>query len=168
MTGIQKSNNSNAFFNLIRSPVSFRMFMIKKLPAAFFSGLKMEEINDDKCTVSVPYRWFTKNPFRSTYFACLSMAAEMATGALVLAQTYQRKPPIATLIIAVDSVYHKKAISRTFFTCADGALIKSTVESAVLQKEAQVIKTYSKGLNKEGELVAEFWFTWSLKARNKT
>jgi hypothetical protein len=26
----------------------------------------------------------SQNPFRSTYFACLSMAAEMSTGALAL------------------------------------------------------------------------------------
>jgi hypothetical protein len=156
-----------AFLQLIKSPVKFRLFLMKKLPAALFSGLNIESINEQSCTVSVPYKWFTQNPFRSTYFACLSMAAEMSTGALVLAQVYQRVPAISTLIVAVDSVYHSKAVNKTFFTCVDGLLIKKVVEEAARSNAPQTVKTYAKGVNANGDLIAEFWFTWSIKAKIK-
>ncbi|HVG41559.1 MAG TPA: hypothetical protein VM888_08095, partial [Chitinophagaceae bacterium] len=74
-------DSNNQFFELIKSPLKFKLFMLQKLPAALFSGLAVKSITEEECTVSVPYKWFTQNPFRSTYFACLSMAAEMSTGA---------------------------------------------------------------------------------------
>jgi len=170
MKAITKNNtqmpgHTSSFFKLVNNPVAFRLFRLKSLPAALFSGLRLQAISEEKCTVSVPYKWFTKNPFRSTYFACLSMAAEMSTGALVLAHAYKRVPAIATLIVAVDSVYHKKAIGNTFFTCADGVIIKKAIEESVQSKEAKIIKTYAKGVNEKGEVVSEFWFTWSVKER---
>ncbi|HVG42536.1 MAG TPA: hypothetical protein VM888_13055, partial [Chitinophagaceae bacterium] len=111
-------------------------------------------------------KWFTQNPFRSTYFACLSMAAEMSTGALVLANVYKKSPQVSTLIVAVESTYQRKAVGKTLFTCVDGAIIKQVIKTAIETDTPQTVKTYSKGINERGEVVAEFWFTWSLKARN--
>lgn len=66
------------------SPWKLRLWMMAKLPLAWLAGLRMEELTADRCRISVPYRWLSQNPFRSTYFAALSMAAEMSTGALGL------------------------------------------------------------------------------------
>jgi hypothetical protein len=125
----------------------------------------MVSINEDSCSVSVPYKWFTQNPFRSTYFACLSMAAEMTTGALAMAGIYKRQPSVSMLIVGMESKYFKKATGITVFTCDQGKMIYDAVEACISTKEAQTIKVYSKGVNKEGETVAEFWFTWSFKTK---
>jgi hypothetical protein len=164
---MEANNQTAEFFRIIKSPPKFRLFMLRRLPAAFFSGLKIESIDEESCTVSIPYGWFTQNPFRSTYFACLSMAAEMSTGALALANVYKRMPAVSTLITAVESTYHKKAIGRTFFTCIDGVLIKEAIAASVQTNTSQTIKAYSKGVNAAGETIAEFWFTWSFKAKVK-
>jgi hypothetical protein len=37
--------------------------------------------------VSVKHRWINQNPFNSMYFAVQAMAAELATGALVMSDS---------------------------------------------------------------------------------
>jgi len=65
---------------MVKHPVKSSMFLFWKLPAAFFSGVKIKDIDESKCVVTVPYTWFTQNPFRSTYFASLAMAADEYRG----------------------------------------------------------------------------------------
>src|SRR5437773_3569297 len=129
------NSNASAIIKLMKHPVKFRMFLLSKLPNAFFAGVRVKEIDENSCTTVVPYKWFTKNPFRSTYFACLSMAAEMSTGALCLAHLYKRKPAVSMLVVKVEGEYFKKATGKTSFTCEDGLLIKQTIEEAVKTRE---------------------------------
>src|SRR5678810_908341 len=83
------------FSKQMTSPLKFRMFLLSKLPSAYFSGVRVKSLDENKCEVTVPFKWFSQNPFRSTYFACLSMAAEMSTGALALGHLYKRKPTVS-------------------------------------------------------------------------
>jgi len=159
--------DAGSFFNLVRSPLKFRLFLMQKLPAAFWSGVKLVEANAEQCTASVPYKWATQNPFRSTYFACLAMAAEMSTGVLAMAHVWGRKPGVSMLVGNMESSFHKKATGITYFTCTEGDAIKAAVENAVQTGESQSIKVYTRGTNKAGELVAEFWITWLFKQKGK-
>src|SRR5215475_1792383 len=109
------SENSSALIKSLTHPLKTRMFLLKNLPNAFFSGVRIRDIDENSCLVTVPYKWLTKNPFRSTYFACLSMAAEMSTGALCLVHLYKRNPPVSMLVVKVESDYFKKATGRTSF-----------------------------------------------------
>ena len=161
------SSNINSFFQLTRHPVQFRMFLFSKLPSAYFAGVRIKEMDENSCRVTVPYKWFTRNPFRSTYFACLSMAAEMSTGALALGYVYERKPAVSLLVVKVESEYFKKAVDKTSFVCKDGALIKQAIDDAVQTNEEKTVRARSIGKNKAGEVVAEFFITWSFKVRNK-
>lgn len=155
----------NAFFALVTHPYKFKLYLLKSLPSAYFSGLKVVEANENECRVSVPYKWFTQNPFRSTYFACLSMAAELSTGVLAMANVYGRKPSVSLLITGMESRFYKKATGLTYFLCGDGGLIANAVDTAIRNGEGQEIKVFTRGTNSDGEVVAEFWFTWSFKAR---
>lgn len=154
-----------AFFNLIRNPAKFKIFLLQKLPAAFFSGLKLITADNQHCAVCVPYKWFTQNPFRSTYFACLSMAAEMSTGVLAMAHIYKIKPGVSMLVVGNESRFLKKATGKTIFTCSDGEAIKAAVEKSIATGEGQTIIAKSIGYNKKEEIVAEFLFTWSFKPK---
>ncbi len=156
-----------AFINLMKHPVKFRMFLFLKLPSAYFAGVRVREIDEEHCVVTVPYKWFSQNPFRSTYFACLSMAAEMTTGVLGLMQLHKRKPAVSMLVVKVESTYHKKAVGRTTFTCRDGKVFQQAVDDAIASGEPRSVQAKSIGLNKDGEVVAEFDITWSFKARAK-
>lgn len=158
-------SNFQLFASQMTSPLKFRMFLLSKLPSAYFSGVRVKSIEENRCEVTVPFKWFSQNPFRSTYFACLSMAAEMSTGALALGHLYKRKPPVSMLVIKTEGEYFKKAVDKTVFVCEAGSAIKSIIEEAVATGEAKTIRARSVGKNKAGELVAEFYITWSFKAR---
>lgn len=151
----------------MRHPVKFRMFLFTKLPAAYFAGVRVREVDEKRCVVTVPYKWLSQNPFRSTYFACLSMAAEMSTGSLAMAHLYKINPPVSMLVVKVESEYFKKAVGRTSFVCEDGKLFERAIEETIATAEARTVKARSLGTNKEGELVAEFFITWSFKVKSK-
>jgi hypothetical protein len=159
--------NIPAYIKLMKNPFKQRIFLFTKLPAAYLAGVRVRELDAKTCKVTVPYKWLSQNPFRSTYFACLSMAAEMSTGALAMAHLYKINPPVSMLVVKVDSEYFKKAIGRTSFVCEDGELFHKAIEETIATGEARIVKAKSIGKNKEGEVVAEFYVTWSFKAKNK-
>lgn len=155
------------FIKLMKHPFKFRMFLLSKLPSAFFAGVRIKDIDEERCVVTVPYKWFSQNPFRSTYFACLCMAGEMSTGALAMAHLHKLKPSVSMLVVRVDSEYFKKATSCTSFVCEDGQLIQQVIADAIETGEGKAIKTKSVGRNKDGEVVAEIYVTWSFKVKKK-
>ncbi|MEO6548864.1 MAG: thioesterase [Ferruginibacter sp.] len=158
-------SNKNQFIQLTRHPIKFQIFLFSKLPSAFFSGVKVKYIDPSKSMVSVPYKWFSQNPFKSTYFACLAMAAEMSTGLLGMLHTYKNAPPISMLVVGLEGKYYKKATGLTTFTCEDGDAINATILDAVNTGEGRSIRAKSAGRNEAGDLVAEFFITWSFKAK---
>lgn len=157
--------NTAAFIRLMKHPLRFRAFLFTKLPSAYFAGVRIKEIDDEKCVVTVPYKWFTTNPFRSIYFACLAMAAEMSTGALAMAHLYKRTPTVSMLVVRLEAEYFKKATSKISFMCEDGIKIEKAIAESIRAGEAQVVKAKSTGINREGEIVAEFFVTWSFKIK---
>ena len=154
------------FIKQITHPVKGKLFLLLKLPSAFFSGVRIQSIDEERCVVTVPYKWFSQNPFRSTYFACLAMAAEMTTGVLGLMQIMGRKPSVSMLVVSLEANYFKKATDITTFVCEDGKAIEQLVDEAIASGEARSIKAKSVGRNKAGEIVAEFYITWSFKAKS--
>jgi hypothetical protein len=158
-------SHANKFLQLIQHPIKFRLFLLSKLPSAFFSGVRVIDADERKCNVKIPYKWFTQNPFKSTYFACLSMAAEMSTGVLAMAHIYKRQPAISMLVLKVDGSFIKKATGITIFTCEDGLIIKQTIEDSIISNEGKIVTARSYGRNAAGEIVAEFAVTWSFKVK---
>ncbi|MBN8668802.1 MAG: DUF4442 domain-containing protein [Chitinophagales bacterium] len=156
-----------AFIKLVRNRWKFGFFLFSKLPAAWLAGVRVKHLEPAKAEVTVPYKWLSQNPFRSTYFACLSMAAEMSTGLLAMGHTYQRKPSVSMLVVKLEGDFFKKATGLTAFTCEDGDKIKAVIEEAILTGEARSVKAKTVGKNDLGDLVAEFYITWSFKAKQK-
>ena len=156
-----------AFIKLMKHPVKFRMFLFFKLPSAYFSGVRLREIDAQHSVVSVPYKWFSQNPFKSTYFACLAMAAEMSTGVLGLMQLHKRSPSVSMLVVKLEADYFKKAVGRTYFTCEDGEAIQTAVDESIATGEGRTVRATSTGKNKDGEVVAVFYVSWSFKSKSK-
>ena len=53
---------ANKFLDLIQNPVKFIFFLLTKLPAAYFSGVRLKYADENQAVVTVPYKWFSKNP----------------------------------------------------------------------------------------------------------
>jgi hypothetical protein len=157
--------SSNKFLQLANHPFKFRLFLLTKLPSAYFSGVRIKSTTLQSCQVTVPYKWFSQNPFKSTYFACLSMAAEMSTGVLALAHIHGRKPGVSMLVVNLKATFLKKAVGITSFTCTDGLAIQQCIETAITTGQGKTVVTKSIGVNEQGETVAECEVTWSFKAK---
>lgn len=157
--------SAQKFIAQMGSPLKSRLFMFTKLPSAYFSGVRVQELNREYAIVTVPYKWFSQNPFRSTYFACLAMAAEMSTGLLGLMQVYERNPSVSMLVVKLEANYSKKAVAKTYFTCKGGKDFEAIVDECLKDGEAKTYTAKSVGMNDAGEVVAEFFITWSFKAK---
>jgi acyl-coenzyme A thioesterase PaaI-like protein len=147
------------------SRTRFRMMLLTQLPMGFLSGMRVTELTDTACSVTVPFKWLNKNPFRSTFWAVLGMAAEMSTGAMVLMFTHKLQPSIAMLITETTGQFIKKATGRTTFRCEAGEEVAAAVRRAMSGTEPVKVVCPTRGIDEEGNVVAEFTFTWSLKAR---
>lgn len=161
-------NGPEKFIQLVKHPVKFRMFLLLKLPSAFFCGVRVKSISKEQAAVTVPYKWLSQNPFKSTYFACLAMAAEMSTGLLSMMCTYKSRPAISMLVVSLQATYHKKATGITTFTCNDGVAIANAIAEAIQTGEGKTFRAKSVGENKAGEIIAEFFIEWSFKAKSNS
>ncbi|MBA3704341.1 MAG: DUF4442 domain-containing protein [Bacteroidetes bacterium] len=153
------------FQKLVNNNFLFRLYLLKSLPLAFIAGIRVKELSKEKAVTVVKYGWINQNPFRSMYFACQAMAAEMTTGLLTINGTYKSNPAVSMLIVQNKAVYHKKAIGKITFTCSDGKLIFDAVNKAKTSGEGVLLDATSIGKDESGDMVAEFTFTWSLKVK---
>ena len=159
---------NNQFSDLVNSPFKFRLYLLTKLPAAFFSGIKIKTFTPEEATTVVPFKWLTQNPFRSTYFASLAMAAEMSTGLLALNNIYKKKPAVSMLVTKMEANYFKKAVGKTWFNCNQGLDIKDAVQQALENPDGSTVTIKSTGRNEQGEIVAVFVFTWSFRKKSSS
>jgi hypothetical protein len=60
----------------------------------------------------------------------------------------------------------KKATGVIIFTCEDGEALEGTVNEAIKNPAGSKLQVTSIGRNQAGEIVAEFYFTWTFKAKN--
>ena len=139
--------------------------MLQRLPSALFAGLRIKIFDEQHAVISVKYKWFNQNPFRSMYFAIQSMAAEMSTGLLASAQVYERSPAVSMLVVGIEAKFLKKAVDTISFTCNDGDAIGRIIEESIASEEGKTIICKSIGTNMGGEVVSEFLVTWSFKAK---
>ncbi|MBT6688726.1 MAG: DUF4442 domain-containing protein, partial [Flavobacteriaceae bacterium] len=86
------------------------------LPSAWITGVRVDSLNEDNCTVRVKHRWINQNPFKSLYWAVQGMAAEMPGGVLLQNKIKKSGHSIAMLLIGTSSVFTKKATGKILFT----------------------------------------------------
>jgi len=148
------------------TPAKLNLFTFFKLPAAFWSGVRVRSISNTSCEVTVKYRWFNQNPFQSMYFAVQAMAAEMTTGVLVMLHIKASGKNVSMLVAQNKSIFTKKATGRITFVCSQGDAIKEAINEAIASKEGKTIWLTSIGKNANGEQVSEMQFEWTLKVRS--
>ena len=150
---------------MIYTPAKFNQFLFFKLPSAFWCGVRVKTVTDTTCIVTVKHRWINQNPFNSMYFAVQAMAAEMATGALVITQIKNSGKNISMLVANNKSNFSKKATGLITFTCQDGNLIEQAIKQTIATGEGQTFWMKSIGVNQQGIQVSEMDFEWSVKIK---
>ncbi|MDG2433704.1 DUF4442 domain-containing protein [Flavobacterium sp.] len=140
-------------------------FLFFKLPAAFICGVRVRTLDETHCIVKVKHRWINQNPFNSMYFAVQAMAAELATGALVMYQIQKSGRKISMLVANNKGNFTKKATGLITFTCKDGHLIEQAIQQTIATGEGQTFWMKSIGVDEKGVQVSEMDFEWSVRVK---
>ena len=101
------------------SPSKINAFLLFKLPSAYFVGVRVKSISETTCITTVKHRWINQNPFQSMFWAVQGMAAELSTGALVMAKIKEQNKAISILVANNRGTFNKKARGRITFICSD-------------------------------------------------
>ena len=141
------------------------LFLVFNLPSAFLCGVRVKQINALECHVGVRHKWINKNPFKSMFWAVQGMAAELATGALIITKIKQLNEKISMLVIKNEAQFTKKAKGRITFRCSQGMDIDKVLQSAIESGEGQTLTLKAEGRDEAGDVVATFNFIWSLKRK---
>ncbi len=157
----------NKFRKSATNPIKMGLFMLKNLPLGFFVGLRVKHIDNKSASVSVPFKYLNKNPFRSVYFAVLSMAAELSTAVLAMASIYDAPVPVSMLVFDMNAKFTKKATSRIVFRCDQAEDVVKAVKESLATGEGKTVTVKTVGTDKNGVQVAEFNFTWTFKPKKK-
>lgn len=155
--------NKAKFLKTVNSPLQFKVFMILKLPIAFISGVRIKHVNEEEAVTKIKFKYINQNPFRSMYFACMAMAAEMSTGALAMAHISDYKASM--LVQHMEVEFTKKAIGRIEFKCDQGNRLKACIEEAMNNPDGSKVTISSIGTDEKGDHVAHFKFTWTFKRK---
>ena len=149
----------------LNTPWKMWLFFFKQLPSIIFYNIKVKEISLLKTTIVVPFKWRTKNPFKSIYAGAQFAAAEISTG-LMASVAISGKGKISMLITEVHMEYSKKAKTTTTFTCGEGQLLLDTIDKMISSGEPQTVQLLTIGTQKDGAIVSKMKFTWSFKLRS--
>ena len=148
------------------TPSKLNAFLMFKLPAAYFCGVRTKYIDNVKCITSVKYKWINQNPFKSMFWAVQGMAAELTTGALVMKKIGESGRNISMLVATNNATFVKKAIGRISFVCLDGNKVNVAIAKAIETNEGQTIWMKAVGTNADGVEVSNFNFEWTLKLKS--
>ena len=149
----------------VLKPWKLKLFMLGKLPMGFLAGLRIVAFDESKAAVAIRLGYLTKNPFRSIYFACLAMAAELASGVQGMALVSDGAP-VSMLVVGMEATFTKKAVGRVTFLSEDGAAIAQAVAGTRADGEGRTVPCTSVGRDEAGDEVATFRITWSFKAKS--
>ena len=143
----------------------YNFFLFKYLPSAWLCGVRVRDLNDKKCIISVRHNWFNSNPFKSPYWAVQGMASELATGLAIIDYANKNKLKVSMLVISNESKFLKKAKGLIRFECNQVNSIKKTLSTLSKNKNTDKIKLTSIGYDESGDVVSEFIYEWSFKLR---
>tara|TARA_B100000780_G_scaffold263130_1_gene216799 strand:- start:781 stop:1254 length:474 start_codon:yes stop_codon:yes gene_type:complete len=154
-----------SYLKKVNNSFLYSLFLIQKLPIAWISGLKVAGVTKDSAKVNIKFKYLNKNPFKSMYFACQAMAAEMSTGLLALGCLDAQSEKVSMLVLDLNCSFTKKAIGTIQFVCEDGAKVKACIDEAVETGKGVVCVMQSKGFNEAGDCVSTFNINWTFKKK---
>jgi hypothetical protein len=147
------------------TPSKINTFLLFNLPAAYFTGVRVKSITETTCVTTVKHRWINQNPFKSMFWAVQGMAAELSTGAMVMAAIKKSDQRISMLVANNKAMFSKKARGRITFSCTDGDLIQKAIENAIKTQEGQTVWMKAEGKDSKGDVVSVFEFEWTVKVK---
>lgn len=148
------------------SASKFNTYTFFKLPSAWWCGVRLRYIDEERTIVTVRHSWRNQNPFKSMFWAVQGMAAELSTGAMVIDQIEKSSKNISMLVANNNANFSKKATGKISFTCEDGHLIHKAIQDTIATGAGQTFWMKSVGVNEEGIIVSTFNFEWTVRVKS--
>ena len=149
----------------VLQPWVLRLGMWRRLPSVAFWGMRITELTGERCSVLIPFTWFTKNPFKSIYFGALSGGAELSTGALCEMMIIG-KGNFSMLVTGFRAEFVKKATTNVTFTCDQGNELSSVLDQMTNAGDTGILEMVATGHNIHGELIGKAYIQWSFKRKS--
>jgi len=100
------------------------------------------------------------------FWAVQGMAAELATGALIIMKIKQLNRNMSMLVIKNEAQFTKKAKGQIIFSCTQGKEIDMLLKKAIETGAGQTITLTAEGRDASGDVVSLFNFLWSVKLKS--
>lgn len=149
------------------TPRKLNVFLMFKLPAAYFCGIRVSYISEQQAIARVKHKWINQNPFKSLYWAVQGMASELVTGILLMKKIEESGKKISMLVTNQHGTFTKKATGRINFICQDGDKIKQAIDETIATGEGQNLIMIAEGFDQENESVSKFEYEWSIKVKSQ-
>lgn len=99
------------------------------------------------------------------YFAAQSMAAEFSTALLVVNEINKSGADLALIIVSMKAEFIERARERVYFKCQADDNLDLAIKKAMKTGDPVTVELTSNGIDRKGNRVSSFWFTWSIKRR---
>jgi hypothetical protein len=164
ISNLELNPEAKSYQSKMKNSFIFWWAMLFKLPSAVFWRLKVKSLNLNKCEITIPFFWRSQNPFKSIYFAALAGAGELSTG-LLCQLSLAGKGEFSMLVVDFRAEFKKKANQKITFICDQGEELNNLIAELKPQDTAK-ITLISRGINQDGEIIAQFFITWSFKRKS--
>lgn len=145
----------------LKQPWKLRLWMLKHLPVGLITGMYIESLDENGCKVVLKDRWWIHNPFRSVFWAVMSMAAELSTGAILY--VYASGTNVQFILVRMEAKFLKKVKGKSSYFCLAGQEARQKVENTVNTDETGVVLLPVLAQDESGQILAEFNFYWQLR-----
>ena len=143
----------------------FNTYTFFKLPAAWWTGVRLTSLDNNSAEVSVKQRWINQNPFGSIFWAIQGMAAELSTAVFVMSAIRKSGHEVSMLVINNRANFKKKAKGLIKFKCNQGQTATEIVKKSITSGKPVTVILKSEGFDSDGDVVSEFEFEWTLKKK---
>jgi acyl-coenzyme A thioesterase PaaI-like protein len=136
-----------------------------KIPMLGYTGLKLDDIDDEKAIVKIKLKRRTKNHLNSMYFGALAVGADVAGGihAFYFAQKHNKKVSFAFKGMSCEFI--KRAESDCTFISKDGKKVENAILKSIATGDRINDTTHVDVFDAEKELVATFEMIVSVKCK---
>lgn len=143
-------------------------FGLKEIPLIGSAGVRVVELDDERCVLRIPLKRRNKNHLGTMYFGALAIGADTAGALFALIENRRRGYPVTFVFKDFQGQFLKRAEAETHFTCSDNAAVRAAFDEAMRTGERvnTTVTIVATTPDKFGtEPVATFRLTLSLKKR---
>ena len=115
---------------LWRETAIVRLVGLTKIPVIAFVGPRVEQLDDDGCTVRIPLGWRTRNHVGSMYLGVLTVGADLASGLNAFRAIRSGHRRVIPLFKDMHAEYTKRADGDVIFRSSQGREVAEAVAKA--------------------------------------